>query len=223
VAIRLKAIELACNIPTTIQTQFVKCATCATLTRGLSVLINRVCNALLLLMGVAPLALPQPNYAEFREQQACFMKSVRESVQWSKYTHASVLFPVGNYGGFARHADIDDPRTRQDSYSAWHKGKTLHGLVSGKLGPGVGLGWYYGTFAEADAGQVAGSIISSLWEGAQGKRVQAGLALLGSLNLLTKEYPAILVADQMGYTANIFGPIPTSFGGWGPPKSAYVN
>jgi hypothetical protein len=30
-------------------------------------------------MGSAPLALPQPNYAKFHEQQPYFMKSVRES------------------------------------------------------------------------------------------------------------------------------------------------
>src|SRR5713226_6178136 len=79
VAIWLKAIELACNIPTTIQTQLVKWATWATLTRGLRVLITRVYNSRLLLMGSAPLALRQPNYAQFHEQQPYFMKSVRES------------------------------------------------------------------------------------------------------------------------------------------------
>jgi hypothetical protein len=94
VAIRLKAIELACNIPTTIQTQFVKCATCAPLTKGLSVLINRGYNALLLLMGVAPLALPQPNYAEFREQQAYFIKSVRESGGQFEFAEYMVLSSV---------------------------------------------------------------------------------------------------------------------------------
>src|SRR5713226_7283613 len=80
VAIWLKAIELACTIPTTIQTQLVRCATWATLTNGLRVLITRVYNSRLLLMGLAPLALGQPNYAKFHEQQSYFMKSVRESV-----------------------------------------------------------------------------------------------------------------------------------------------
>src|SRR5713226_2162184 len=83
-AIRLKAIELACNIPTTIQAQFVKWAMWATLTRGLNVWITRVYNSRLLLMGLAPLALGRPNYAKFHEQQPYFMKSVRESVRTTK-------------------------------------------------------------------------------------------------------------------------------------------
>jgi hypothetical protein len=142
-------------------------------------------------------------------------------MSWSKYTHASVLFPVGKDGGFARHADIDDPRTRQDSYSGWHKGKTLQELVSGKLGPGVGLGWYRGTFIGVDVGDVPASVTESLLKVVKRSLGRAGLALLGSLELTVKEYPAILVADQMGYTANTFGPIPANYGDWGPPKSAY--
>src|SRR6266508_6187590 len=79
VAIWLRDIELACTIPTTIQTQLVKWAICATLTRGLNVWITRVYNSRLLLMGLAPLALGRPNYARFHEQQPYFMQSVRES------------------------------------------------------------------------------------------------------------------------------------------------
>jgi hypothetical protein len=142
-------------------------------------------------------------------------------MSWAKYTHVSVLFPTSKDGGFARHADLDDPRTRQDSYSGWHKGKTLQGLVSGKLGPGVGLGWYRGTFVGVDAADLPASAIEVFFRTAKRSFALAGLALLGSLELTTKEYPAILVADQMGYTANTFGPIPTTYGDWGPPKSAY--
>src|SRR5215471_17385294 len=57
VAIRLRASELDCRIPTTIQVQLLKWAMWATLTNGLRVWINRVYNSRLLLMGLAPLAL----------------------------------------------------------------------------------------------------------------------------------------------------------------------
>ena len=63
VAMWLKASELLCNKPTTIQIQFATCFRFVPFTKAKSVLDNRLYNSWLLLIDGPPLVVRQPNYA----------------------------------------------------------------------------------------------------------------------------------------------------------------